>query len=578
MRGPRIAPVLAALTIYLAACAPAAPAPRGAAGGGGEGGAPSGGRGLTLTLVVRYEVSDLGAKVVAGGPSSATKREFNAALSLIDGTGSPQPYLAASLPQVNTDSWQVTPDNHMETTYRLKPNLTWHDGSPLTADDFVFAYHVYTAPGIGGFISKPQDQIESVEAPDPRTVVIRWRSLYPGAGSLSDGDLDPLPRHILSSALDAFLQDPTDQDVLMGSSFWTTDYVGAGPFKLVEWTQGTSIEGSAFDGHALGRPKIDRLVVRFIPDENTAMTNLLAGSADIATDNALRFEHAIELQRQWGPDNRGGTVLMRPGTRHQILVQFRSDFLKTRALSDVRVRRALMHAIDRQALNDALFENQGLMAESFVPPGLPYYDDVQRAITRYPFDPTRTEQLMNEAGYSKDASGTFVSASGERFRPTVQTDSGAQFDREMSIIQDGWARIGIDIQPVLLAAVQVRNNEVRNTFPDLYITSTGVYESALNIFYSGEIGTAANRWAGNDRNGWVNPEVDRLWQAFNSTLDRSQRNQDIVSMMKIISDEVPSLPLYFNISPIGFVASLKGPAAGTTETLEFWNVAEWTKS
>ena len=88
--------------------------------------------------------------------------------------------------------------------------------------------------------------------------------------------------------------------------------------------------------------------------------------------------------------------------------------------------------------------------------------------------------------------------------------------------------------------------------------------------------TAGNRWAGANRNGWNNPEVERLWNAFNTTLDRGQRNQDIVQMSKIISDEVPSLPIYFNISPIGHVSTLHGPNMGTTESLEFWNIHEWT--
>src|SRR5436309_15615309 len=117
---------LAGLTLGLAACAPAPrageqPVP------GGQPAAPSSGP-KTVTMVVRYEVTDLAAKRLAGAPSDSTKRAFNATLALVDGTGAVRPYLAESLPQANTDTWRVQPDGHMETTYRLKPNLTWHDG------------------------------------------------------------------------------------------------------------------------------------------------------------------------------------------------------------------------------------------------------------------------------------------------------------------------------------------------------------------------------------------------------------------------------------------------------------------
>ncbi len=190
-------------------------------------------------------------------------------------------------------------------------------------------------------------------------------------------------------------------DTFLGNTFWTLQYIGVGPYKLERWEPGNFIEGSAFDGHALGRPKIDRFISRPVPDENTAMTNLLAGSADIGLDNALRFEHGIELQRQWGAER--GTVLMDAGTRHWIFIQFRPDLLKTTALGDVRVRRALAHATDRDPINQALFEGQGFMSEQWIPPKAPYYDDAERVANKYPFDLRRAEQLLTEAGLTKDA-------------------------------------------------------------------------------------------------------------------------------------------------------------------------------
>ena len=103
----------------------------------------------------------------------AALRLFNAALSLIDGQGTPRPYLAEALPQLNSDSWRVFPDGRMETTYRLRENLTWQDGTPLTAENFVFAYRVYKDPALAIFIANPQDEIDAVTAPDPRTIVHR---------------------------------------------------------------------------------------------------------------------------------------------------------------------------------------------------------------------------------------------------------------------------------------------------------------------------------------------------------------------------------------------------------------------
>src|SRR5947209_5590419 len=130
----------------------------------------------TLLMVVNTEVSNLSTKIIGPTNPERTTRIFNAGLSLIDGQGTARPYLVDALPQLNTDTWRVFPDGRMETTYRLRPGLTWHDGQPLTAGDVVFAHRIYTATGLPVWEPKPQDRIERLIADDPLTVRIEWRS------------------------------------------------------------------------------------------------------------------------------------------------------------------------------------------------------------------------------------------------------------------------------------------------------------------------------------------------------------------------------------------------------------------
>src|SRR5204863_3268902 len=118
----------------------------------------------TLTMAVRDEATNLAPKVPGVSGPLITKRLFSAALSLIDSAGATRPYLAEALPQLNSESWSVSADGRMETTYRLRSGLTWQDGTPLTADDFVFAYQVYREAALG-FIAAPEDRMESVLAP-----------------------------------------------------------------------------------------------------------------------------------------------------------------------------------------------------------------------------------------------------------------------------------------------------------------------------------------------------------------------------------------------------------------------------
>src|SRR5262249_3795610 len=111
-------------------------------------------------------------------------RMFNAGIGYVDEKGAFHPELVAALPQLNTDTWKVFPDGRMETTYKLRPNLTWHDNTPLTADDFVFGFEVYGGPEMGQARLDPQRRIEEVVAVDPQTVLFRWKEPYADADAL----------------------------------------------------------------------------------------------------------------------------------------------------------------------------------------------------------------------------------------------------------------------------------------------------------------------------------------------------------------------------------------------------------
>src|SRR5688572_19350293 len=137
---------LLACGLLIAACAPAQTPTR------QEGSAAAPRVQRTLVIVVGAEPPSLAAKALEHIPNPRADYAalfLNASLAYMDEHGSPHAFLAAALPELNSDTWRLFPDGRMETTYRLKPNLTWHDGRPLTADDFVFAWQVYSVPEFG---------------------------------------------------------------------------------------------------------------------------------------------------------------------------------------------------------------------------------------------------------------------------------------------------------------------------------------------------------------------------------------------------------------------------------------------
>jgi len=311
--------------------------------------------------------------------------------------------MLAETPQLNTDTWRVFPDGTMETTYRLRQGLTWHDGQPLEAGDFVFARRVYAHSGVAVARPRQETLMDSVVAADPRTLVVRWSVPTPDAKALVWNAFTPLPRHILEQS---FQQG--DSESFTNHPYWTHEFVGLGPYRLVRWEPGTAIEAAAFDKYVLGAPKIERLRIIFVSDANTAVANLLSGEAHIAGDFLLMYEQGVVLEREWAARGGGGTVLYSPILYRNSLFQFRSEMAPTPAILDVRFRRALTHAVDRMTIIDVILGGKGIFTNSMLAPAGPsadYYPTIERVITKYPYDLRRAQQLLDEVGLPKGSDG-----------------------------------------------------------------------------------------------------------------------------------------------------------------------------
>ncbi len=535
-------------------------------------GAPEARPNKTLGIVIQIEPKSLAFRFSLAGGRWGQRMLFNAGLSYVDERESPTPQLAESIPQMNMPSWLIQPDGRMETTYVLKPNLTWHDGTPFTAQDVVFTRRVVIDPMPGLFVLQPEDrEIEEILAPDPRTVVIRWKGPYREAGSLNYA---PLPRHLLEEAFDQ--GDPVS---FSNHPYWSTDYMQLGPYRVERWEPGSFIEATAFAGYALGRPKIDRVKLMWAPDPNVAVTYLLSGQAHLAVDNGVTLDSTPTLRREWASKN-GGSVLLSATEVRYLQTQLRREYASPTALLDPRVRGALLHTIDRKALADAILaeavaEGEGRLADTYVPPTLPYYAGLERAISKYPFDLRRAEQLLAEVGIAKGGDGWYASAADGRFEPDLRGRAGLE-NQEVTIVTDNWKRAGINASQTTISAAQTSDQEARSTFPGMAATFSIVDPgSVYGKFVTSAAASPANRWTGINRGGWSNPEFDRLVVAFAATMERDGASSIVTQTMKILSEELPGLPLYYSYDVTAHSSDLRGPHAPISDTTAYPNIHLW---
>jgi len=531
----------------------------------------------TLVMLARQEPTTLSATllIALGIGENATRRPFNAALAMLDGEERPVPYLAEALPQLDTDTWRVSPDGTMETTYHLRPGLTWHDGAPLTATDFVFARQVYTSPEFGTATSPPHTLMAEVRAQDDRTVVIEWRGLYAGAGSLvglggagASPSFAPLPSHLLT---DAFTQDSKG---FVNLPFWTVGYVGAGPYRLANWEPGASIDGVAFDGHALGRPKIDRIRMLFSSDPNTALSTLLAGDAQMAIDDSIGLDQGVALQQDWAPQQEG-TVLYVPAIARYIRVQLRPEYAKPAALLDPAMRMALAYTIDKPAINESVFYGAALLSDSMLPPNIAAEAGANTGIPTYPHDPARAAQILRDAGYAKDADGFYSSATEGRLDFELKNITSPRNDAERTVLANGWRQIGLQIDEANFRPGEAQDGQALSTFRSLTPTGGVTDESRFLYFLSTNITSPVNNWVGSNRGGWSNAEFDRIIAQWSRTLAADQRTLQLVQAATIVNQELPAIPLYYAPSAVAYAAALQGIAAKDSGDTPDWNMYEW---
>lgn len=557
--------LLAALCL-LPACAPAAS--KSTAEGERS---PTTASSRSLAVAVRVEPASIATRILGqpGAGHTTARALFNATIALMDDRAAPRPYLVESLPQLNTNTWRVFPDGRMETTYRLKP-LVWHDGAPLSSDDFVFAWRVYLSPDYGFSSAPPFHAIDEVVAVDPQTVLMRWSRPYPRAADLSatNDEFPPLPTHILREPFEQ-----VSSDAFTRLPYWSRDYVGVGPYRLDRWEPGTFLEGLAFDRYVLGRPRIERFKLVFIADPNTVLANLLAGSIDGATDNAIGVHHLEVLRREWGD---AGRLQVGPGNSWRLVFfQFRPELVTPRSLLEPRVRKALAHAVDKQAINEVVGGGAHFLADTMLFPTSEFGPAADAGAIKYPYNLRRSEQLMNEAGFFKGGDGVFASAAEGRFTATVRTAFTADFEEELFIMADGWRKAGFDVQESVIPAAQAQDAELGANFPSMLIRTTFSGTTTLVAFTTSGIPRPATRWRGTNRGGWSNAEYDGLVDAFNTTLDPTERARQVTRMARIYTEDMPHIPLYFPAAPFPHVASLHGLQVVAPEANRLWNVHEW---
>jgi peptide/nickel transport system substrate-binding protein len=471
-------------------------------------------------------------------------------LTRYDERGEQVPDLAVRVPsRANGD---IAADGR-SITYHLVHNARWHDGVPVTSADVAFTFSALMNPKNQVGSTNPYDKIARVDTPDPYTarLVLKqpWAPAIDAFSDRIDGAI--VPAHLLKAYSDLNHVD------------FNAAPIGSGPYRFVAWHRGSDIELAANPDYFRGKPNIDRVIVRFLANDNTMLIAIRTHDVDVA--DRLNISTYSNL---------GPVPGMLPAINTQSFWEHLTFNTRHVALDDRRVRLALCYGFDLREILAKVAHGLGALGPTNQNPATPWYN---RKLTYYPYDPVRAGRLLDEAGWKMGPDGV-RSKGGQRLSLTLNFTAGnVTRDQTGVLLQQRWKQIGVET--------------VIKTYPAATFYAPAAFggplfggktDIALMAFVQAvpdPNGVAVNNADaipphGNNLSFYANPELTRLENEAAATPVVAQRKA-LYDRIQVI--ELRELPYYvIRWSEITDMrsADLEGVRPSLIGST-FWNVADW---
>ncbi len=456
------------------------------------------------------------------------------------------PVLASEIPTIENGGVVLRPDGGMDVTWKLRPGVTWHDGTPHTSADVKFTVDAinkgdWKPESVDGF-----DRISSVETPDSLTAVVHYKEVYaPYQLQFVRGTL---PRHVLEG-----------RD-LNSANDYNRAPLGTGPYRVKEWKTGEYILLEAVPSYwrTQRAPKIRQLLFRLLTNTTTRINLLKSGEVHMVA--LVPWDKVRELSPV--PTLRLNKVVGN-GYEHVTLNQRHFP-----AFADVRVRRALAHAVDRTLLVKTILDGQVEVVNGPIQPLSPAHEP---NVTTYAYDTTKANALLDSAGWTRGAND-MRSKNGAPLAFTLITQSGFAIRENVSqTLQQSLKAIGIDMQVRLLDGTSISSVWFKGDFDAMLHWWQMGADPELTLFF------ARDRMPPAGRN--INYLDDA---ALTSVLYESDRTADVAARIALLKKAqqqiaalVPEIVLYNTAKIDAVPATLKGFTGNPTNAGPFWNVHEW---
>ncbi len=475
----------------------------------------------------------------------------------VDGSGKKTiPILATEVP---TEANGGISKDGLTITYHLHSGVKWHDGVPFSSKDVKFSWQAMMNPANNVNERVGYEEVKSVDTPDATTVVFHLkRKFAPFVDTVfaeSDSPVCVIPEHLLAKFHDInrvpFNQQP----------------IGTGPFKVARWVRGDHIELVANDDYFLGKPKLRRIIIREIPDENTSLNALRSHDVDWIFEASEQLYKTLKAQ----PSKDIDPILQDKPQTLQMLVN-----LSHPPLDDIRIRQALAYATDKQALVDKNTGGSSVVAWADQPPfQWSYTDDVMK----YPANATKARELLTQAGYSPGPDG-IMRKNGKPLSFTLSTNQENATRRLVLVqVQSMLKAVGIDAQIKMYPA-----NLLFATYGQGGVLTTGKYDLNISGWVAGQDPDDHSEFMsdqiprpshpdGVNYTRYQSKEMDAAQTAALDSYDQAKRKPSYAKIQQLLARDLPIVYIWFPRQAQPISVDFKNFTPNPVN--ESWNAYQW---
>lgn len=413
------------------------------------------------------------------------------------------------------ESWEISKDN-LSITFHLKKGVKWHDGEDFTAEDVKFTYEFMIADDTPTSYDGDFRKVKEFEIIDDYTVKVTYEEPYSPA--LNSWGMWIMPSHLLKG-------------VSPSKSSLQRSPIGTGPYVFEEWQTGKSVTLKAFDDYFEGKPKIEKVILRIIPDQATQFMELLSGSIDIMGLNPMQAAKQTSnprYQEQYNTYSYLDNAYTYVGYN-----------LKKEPFDNILVRKALSYATPKHEIVNGIIFGKGVVATGPYKPGTYWYNE---NVEKYQYNLAKAQELLSKAGYIDSNNDGILEKDGKDLEFDLITNQGNTTRSQIAeVLQRSWSQIGVKVNIRILEWATFINEYInKGNFSAIVMGWNIVQDPDLFDVWS------STRCGNNGLNFicYENDEVDRLLEVGQKTYDLKSRKKAYDRIQEILAEEAPYTFLY----------------------------------